>query len=70
MLEHCYTALRGPRTGDDHESAAGSFVVMLCVSLKNSFTIHLAALRMVTTARITMHILILYVYIVAYCFTI
>ena len=41
MLENCYRALRGARTGDDHEDAAGSFVVMLCVSLKNSFTTHL-----------------------------
>ena len=34
------------------------------------YTVNLAALRTVTTARITMHILILYVYIVASCFTI
>ena len=42
------------------------FQVLLCVSLKNSFTTHRAAVRMVTTARISTHILILYVYVVAY----
>jgi hypothetical protein len=40
MLEDGYTALSSPRAGDDCDSSADKCVVLLGVSLKNSFTIH------------------------------
>ena len=46
-LRLIHSSGKGARTGDDDESAAGRqdpekpFVDMICVSLKNSFTIHL-----------------------------
>ena len=40
ILEDCYTALQGSRNNDDNDSAADSWMALLCVTLHNSFTIH------------------------------